>query len=1053
MHVKEYMEVETMDENTSHFSEGENVKYISTGKVGTINKVIKGSRGYSYKVTIDGKIRTIGERFLEPFIDTEEMAIDYFIKGNFGDYKDYKIFQTWFRLSRPLENNLYSRLGSKTIFNPHQFKPLSRFLYSNSDERLFIADEVGVGKTIESGIILIELLARERLDYHKPILIVCPNSLGPKWANEMKERFRLNFHLHDGKSLRYTLETTLQDGIFPQRYIFSITSLQLIRREEYLTLLNKLNDKKESPPFGMVIIDEAHHMRNLETDSYKMGELLSGMTEMMLMLSATPLNLKNEDLYNQMHILNPILFPDEGTFKTLQNPVIKLNVIRRLIAKNTLESQDEIILRLEELSEDPLGQVIYSHPGVKAFIKRIENKNPFTSEEFVKYDRLFVSLNPLFYSFTRTRKREALEHQVQREAWELPISLSSEEMKFHDDALETIENYYLSKGGDPQALGLVTNMYRRMISSCIPAMEKYLEWCIEENKNLMEKSELPDEIEDDSQLVPVALDPELKLNFIHLIDELKKIEDTDSKYEQFRQLIEKILANPETPQVMVFSFFIRTLEYLKRRLEADGFTVGIIHGKIPVMGDGKTPDRYEIMNTFKRGRYQILLSSDVGGEGLDFQYCHAIVNYDLPYNPMRVEQRIGRIDRFGQKADKIIVANLFIEETIDEEIYDRLYRRIHLVEDGVGALEPILGKEIADIQTAIISGELTEEQKEEQSQRLEKRITEAKFEMEDFEKHRKDLLSDDYLAKSISKGDFIVPEDAINLTEQFLSMREGCNFVRTEDGRGEMILSGDTVSSLEEFLRRPKNEEGYNELRALLVPDSSIKVVFDGSIADEFHNHVFLSPTGYWARFLISKLEEERKISKTFSFGVKPSKIGIREGEYIVFLFEVRLEGIRTEIKFFGVPVDVNSNLVIKVNLEDLPRALSSADGFDINYIPEEIDPNFFFDIAIEYFEELLDEKRKEAADENRYRIESRITALKRSSEIKVKKLQQQIEKHIQRREEEGKESDEFYIRATTAKIDKEKVRLGYKIKDIQKYKELSLDYNLVGIIYLKVAD
>jgi len=156
------------------------------------------------------------------------------------------------------------------------------------------------------------------------------------------------------------------------------------------------------------------------------------------------------------------------------------------------------------------------------------------------------------------------------------------------------------------------------------------------------------------------------------------------------------------------------------------------------------------MDAFKRGKYEILLSSEVGGEGLDFQYCHAIINYDLPYNPMRVEQRIGRVDRFGQKSDKIIVSNLFIKGTVDEEIYDRLYRRIRLVEDGIGALEPILGKKLSAVQTAIITGKPTEEQKEELSCRLENAIVAAKIEMEEFEKHRKELLSDDYLAKPIN---------------------------------------------------------------------------------------------------------------------------------------------------------------------------------------------------------------------------------------------------------------------------------------------------------------
>jgi len=296
--IKKYLEAKNMVDSEPRFNVGDNVRYITTGQIGTINKVIEQTRSYSYKVMLEGRVRTIAEIFLEPYIDTEESLVEEFFQKEYGNYQDYMIFQTWFRLTRPLENNLYSYLGSKTVFNPHQFKPLLRFLSPSSDERLFIADEVGVGKTIETGIILMEMFSRGRLDNRTPILIVCPNSLGPKWVQEMKERFRLNFHLHNGESLRYTLATTLQDGVFPTRYNFSVVSLELLRKEEHLNMLKEIDSRREKPLFGMVIVDEAHHMRNTETDSNELGNVLSGMTNMMLMLSATPLNLKNEDLFN-----------------------------------------------------------------------------------------------------------------------------------------------------------------------------------------------------------------------------------------------------------------------------------------------------------------------------------------------------------------------------------------------------------------------------------------------------------------------------------------------------------------------------------------------------------------------------------------------------------------------------------------------------------------------------------------------------------------------------------------------------------------------------------
>jgi len=1053
--LEDYIETGALSKSAPHFSEGENVRYISTGKIGTINKVIEGSRGYSYRVTLDGRMRTIAERFLEPVADVEDKVIDDFLEGVFGSHLDYRLFQTWFRLAKPVEDNLYSYLGSKTVFNPHQFKPLLRFLAPSSDERLFIADEVGVGKTIEAGIILTELIARGRLDHRTPILVVCPNSLGPKWVDEMKKRFGLKFYFHDGGSLSYMLKTTLQDGVFPKEYLFSVVSLQLMRRIEYLNLLRELDARRESSLFNMVIIDEAHHMRNQETDSNELGSLLSSATEMMLMLSATPLNLGNEDLFNQMHILNPILFTDITMFETLQSPVIKLNKIRRLLASHSPEAREEMFGQLAELGRDPLGALVLSHPEVKGFVERLKDEASLCSDEIVRYERLFVSLSPLYYSFTRTRKREALEHQVQREVWELPISLSGEESKFNEDILNTIRDYYLSKGKDPQVISFIINTHRRMVSSCIPAMREYLEWCIKESRMVTYGDEVSGELEDDDQLDTANINDDLKNEFSRLLGEVQKLEGVDSKYIQFRQMLKKIIDNPETPQVMVFSFFIRTLKYLKRRLEAEGFTVGLICGEVPLQGNKDLPGRYEIMDEFKKGKYQILLSSEVGGEGLDFQYCHALINYDLPYNPMRVEQRIGRVDRFGQEADKIIVANLFIKKTVDEEIYDRLYRRIRLVEDGVGALEPILGKELSDIQTAIITGSLTVEQKEAFSQRIEKAVAAAKAEMEEFEKYRRELISDDYLSKpinSISDGSFVSPDDAIQLTKQCLSGWQKCDFVQAGDSCGEVVLSEEAVASVEQFCRRPGNEAGYSELQPLFS-GKCVKVVFDGSIAESKPDHTFLSPTGFWARFLTHELERKRALFKTFSFGVKCGAVDIPEGEHIVFLFEVRIEGVRTEIEFIGIPVNIADRSVVESRFEALPRGLANADSFDVVFSGEELDPNLYLDIARKHLESVLEMKRKVASEENRYRVESRITALTKSNDIKIKKLQQQIQNHVAKRSGENKEPDERYLRLTNARIEKEKIWLKSKIDELKKCQDLSLDYNLEAIIYLKVGD
>jgi hypothetical protein len=149
--------------------------------------------------------------------------------------------------------------------------------------------------------------------------------------------------------------------------------------------------------------------------------------------------------------------------------------------------------------------------------------------------------------------------------------------------------------------------------------------------------------------------------------------------------------------------------------------------------------------------------------------------------------------------------------------------------------------------------------------------------------------------------------------------------------------------------------------------------------------------------------------------------------------------------------LSIATKSVTEIPLKSLPRILASVKGFDTDYPAEDIDPNFFLDVARDYFDQFLEDKRKVASEENRYRVESRMTALKRSSEIKINKFQQQIKTHIAKRSEEGKEPEERYLRLTQARIEKESVRLDSKIKDLQKHQDLSVDYNLEAVIYLKV--
>lgn len=1048
-------ERETMP-SAPKFQKGDNVRIISSGKIGTVNDVLARQNSIGYRVTVDGKPTTYQEKYLDLYVDEEQEILDNLALQDLKGIGEFHLFQTWLRLKRPMEGSLYSYLASRTVFNPYQFKPLSKFISPGSEERLFIADEVGVGKTIETGIILTELIARGRIDRRSPILIVCPNSLGPKWVKEMQKRFNLRFHLHDGSSLGNALRNALDTGYFPDGAFWAVASLQLVRSENYMSLISSLNASRELPLWSLVIVDEAHHMRNTSTESNNLGSILSGLTEMMLMLSATPLNLRDQDLFNQMHILNPSMFPDEQTFVALLEPVKSLNRCRRLLLSNSTDAYPALLQELNSLEAGPLSAAISSHPGIVSLRERVTEGSPMTSADLASYDRTLISLSPLDSSFTRALKREALEHRVIREAMNVPVVLSPEEMEFHETVIELTREAYLSKGGSPAALGFITNMPRRMVSSCIPAMREYLAWSLENDRIQVERASREEDAEDDSELGSIPLPPELRERFVELQEQAERLSQTDSKYQQFKELVERMRSTMPNPQLMVFSFFVRTLRYLERRLEEEGYRVGLICGDVPLLAKDGQPGRYEIMEAFERNELDILLSSEVGGEGLDFQFCQAIVNYDLPYNPMRIEQRIGRIDRFGQKADKVLVASMYIQGTVDESIYTALYDRIRIVEDSVGILEPILGNRLIDLQKDIISGELTPEQVEDRLRDIKVSIEQAKKEAERFEESRRELMGDEYFTSPLHNlekhADFVQPADAANLTAICMSGWGDCRYELVDEERGLITLSKEVRSRLEQFTRRPGSEGSTEELAPLQKGRSPVAAVFNGSLADKHRDHVFLPACGFWTKFMLNELEQEGRIHKVFMFRNSHSEIGLPEGQYLVPLFEVKMEGFRVELDLAAVPIKLADSTIPQCDFRKLSRVLGrNATECDSPFeILETTDCSTLIDLGREAIERQMEERMDLLRAENRYRIDARMESLEKGSRTRIERLERKISEHRSSRLAEGREPNPDFIRLTEAQIAVENRRTAERISRLRSRSELSMTLSLAAAMLLE---
>ena len=246
----------------------------------------------------------------------------------------FRSFMTLAKLVTPLASTVYSYLASRTELLEYQFKPVLKLLDSPYS-RILIADEVGLGKTIEAGIILTELHARQSL---VRVLVTCPSALTDKWRGELRERFEWDFEIVDGAGLRDLLERSSRVPEMPLRLI---ASLELMRREENLTAL-----QDHVPRFDLVIVDEAHHMRNQGTMTNQLGDMLSAYADALIFLTATPLNLGSEDFYELLSLLVPEEFHQFADFEDQIAPNQYVNAALRAVRK----AQPDYADALQQLS-------------------------------------------------------------------------------------------------------------------------------------------------------------------------------------------------------------------------------------------------------------------------------------------------------------------------------------------------------------------------------------------------------------------------------------------------------------------------------------------------------------------------------------------------------------------------------------------------------------------------------------------------------------------------------------------------------------------------------
>lgn len=1004
---------------------GEVVQIKSTDEIVTISSLSPGISQMFYIVFQNGKKNRYKENELVPYVDNESVIMEKIMNNSYSNAESFQRYAYYRMFSETQEDNLFSYQGNKIIFNPFQYKPLMKFLSIDSDERLLIADEVGVGKTIEAGIIIDELISRGELKNNDSIMIVCPSILCRKWRNELKNKFLIDdFWIHDGKSLSYMLSDIKSIG--KVQYPHSIVSEQLFRGEKYQKLLEECLEENGEPFFKMLIVDECHHYRNPNTNTHKFGALLSECSERVIMLSATPFNLRSADLYNQLHMLNPALFSDESVFDQLLGQIKNVNQSITLLKRDDAESKRKLRGYTAELKKIA-DENEYIKPYFDSMNERIETDEILSVKEKVDFEKIINKLNPIETSFTRTLKRDAIEHRVTRETMTIEVNFSPEEADVYESFLDVNIERYRASNVSERAFGLILNGLERIAASSIIALEKNIK------KYMYMPAEKFAEVISEGEPINInaarkVLDM-LKASYSDLTKKIKRIGENDSKYKTFKQLVANIQeALGENKRIIVFSFYTETLKYLRRRLSSDGYKAALMYGKTPDETPGNQIDedgfkvygRNDIMRDFEKGEYEILLVSEVGGEGLDFQFCAALINYDLPYNPMRIEQRIGRIDRMGQKADKIIVGSMCIKNTIDMAINQVLLSRIANAADLVGELEPIIAHEIMKLNEKMITKDFSEIELYEREKEIEQRIEKAKQTREEFDEARYELVNDKGFKKEFEdsiKKSRITPHESLLFTYSFLKKENGCSCKVISESAAKIKVTKDMCERIKTYCKNMNFRKLGMELNKLIENNGELEIDFDGNSAYGNSDRVFFKPAGAWIHFVIDyiKVKEIDKKENVFYATIKNAEnLRINKGRFWLFVYEMSFKGFFETKTYEYLLSNEEGSKIICLNEDEKKRLFQEVRQ---SKFPDNINLEYFDDMRMlveEYANERKEQIAYDAMSKNAIKISSRMQAIKNLSDIRIRDYEnklmtsyengEQLRKKIKREKEKTEE-------------------------------------------------
>jgi len=633
-----------------------------------------------------------GERRLETVeVSRLRPARDLWERLAAGDFDlplDFLLKQLAYQF--PLENSGGQLSNSRTELLPHQIL-LAYDVINLPRRRLLVADEVGLGKTIETGIIIRELMARGEAER---VLVVCPAGLTKNWRDELEGCFRLHFEIL-GLDFNDFQPATWERH---NRVIASIDKLKVLPRMERLI---------SGPAWDLIVIDEAHHLTRRKsggkvsvTQNYRLADALRMRTRDLLFLTATPHQGESFQFWSLIRLLDDQLFA--GPEAMLDHRGLLNRVMVRRTKREVTDAQgNPIFMRRQVHSQmftmgmrerrfyETLTEYLktgYETAGLgQSKTTSVQRAIGFVMTTFQK----IMSSSPRAIKQALGRRLLVLlarQHMVLearqfkgRVSAELAATLLRLTAEMRALAAE-IEKIPASATQRAEADAVIARVKQRLARR---ASEELTEWSLDAEEDLSEAIfsdvEIPDEIQKVSELLRLVPD------------------GTDRKFDTLIRAIEAIRREVPHEKFLIFTQYRETQEFLSDEM---GKLYG--PGKIALLHGGPLEDKIAAVEKFwDRNGAQFLVSTTAGGEGINLQVCHILFNYDLPWNPMAVEQRIGRVHRYGQQ-DTVQVYNLVAEDTVEQRIYALLEEKLLEIAQTIGKLDPETREVTEDFRSEIL---------------------------------------------------------------------------------------------------------------------------------------------------------------------------------------------------------------------------------------------------------------------------------------------------------------------------------------------------------------